>query len=427
MIWNTSLDGPIILVAVLAAVSCALPGCFLVLRRMSLMGDAISHAILPGLVVAFLISQNRAGLPMFLGAVVVGLLTAVLTESLRRVGRVDESASMGVVFTSLFAVGVVLISVFARQVDLDPNCVLNGNLEALPFSPDKLRQVVFSLSAILLVNALLVVVLFKEFRITSFDPQLSSTLGINSTLMHFLLMTMTALTTVAAFEAVGAILVVAMLIVPAATAQLMTDRLSVMVTLAAVMAAIFAVGGHLFAVTLPAATGIPGVDVAGMIAVVGGAGLVSAAVFAPRLGLLSRLRHHRRLARQIIVDDLLLSLCRFDESSPGSKVGVDQLTAFVPAHALRRSVDDLTRRGMILRSGDQISLSDVGRREAIRLLRTHRLWESYLADVANIPADHTHAGAHRLEHLRGVDAELADAVGHRDTDPQSRPIPPAPN
>ena len=130
--WTWALDGWITAVGILCAVSASLLGNYLVLRKMSLLGDAITHAILPGLAVAFFISDSRSSLPMFLGAVIVGVLTALFTEWIRGVGRVDEGASMGVVFTSLFALGLVLIVQAADHVDLDPGCVLYGSIEFTP-------------------------------------------------------------------------------------------------------------------------------------------------------------------------------------------------------------------------------------------------------------------------------------------------------
>ena len=173
--WMWNFDGWIVLAGALCAVASSLLGCFLVLRRMSLLGDAISHAILPGLAAAFLITESRSSLPMFIGAVIVGILTALLTEWIRETGRVDEGASMGVVFTSLFALGIIMIVQAADHVDLDPGCVLYGSIETTPL--DKvpvfgllLPRAVVTLGVVCLLNAAFVVFFFKELRISSFDP-----------------------------------------------------------------------------------------------------------------------------------------------------------------------------------------------------------------------------------------------------------------
>jgi manganese/zinc/iron transport system permease protein len=301
--WNWSLDGWIIVIGMLCAMACALPGCFLVLRRMSMMGDAISHAVLPGLAVAFIVSGELTSVPMFIGAAIAGMLTALFTEWVHGYGRVDQGASMGVVFTGLFALGLVLIANAADNVHLDADCVLYGAIEFTPLDLIMLGdlaipRVGLTLSAVLLINLFFVVVLFKEFKISAFDPALATTLGINARLMHYLLMTLTAITAVAAFEAVGSILVVALLIAPPAAAYLLTDRLPIMIGLSLIIGAIAAVLGHIGALAVPAAFGYNSTSTAGMIAVSTGLLLALAALFGPRHGVLFNVWRQRRLRKR---------------------------------------------------------------------------------------------------------------------------------
>jgi manganese/zinc/iron transport system permease protein len=294
-----SIDTWIVVIGSLAAGACALLGNFLVLRKMSMMGDAISHAVLPGLAIAFLVTGARASLPMFIGAAIVGVLTAVFTQWISRFGKVDEGASMGIVFTTLFALGLLLIVQGADYVDLDPSCVLYGAIELTPLDV-VWRPTLFSLllevpraalvlAGVILFNAVFVVAFFKELRISSFDAELATAMGINSKLMHYLLMTLVAVTTVACFEAVGSIIVIAMLIVPAATAHLLTDRLWLMVVLSVLIAIASAVLGHLSALVVPGWFGFADTSTSGMMAVM--AGLIFSAVmlFAPKYGVLPRL------------------------------------------------------------------------------------------------------------------------------------------
>lgn len=301
--WNWSLDGWIIAIGILCAMACALPGCFLVLRRMSMMGDAISHAVLPGLAVAFIVSGELTSVPMFIGAAIAGMLTALFTEWVHGYGRVDEGASMGVVFTGLFALGLVLIANAADNVHLDADCVLYGAIEFTPLDVVMLNdlaipRVALTLSTVLLINLFFVIVLFKEFKISAFDPALATTLGINARLMHYLLMTLTAITAVAAFEAVGSILVVALLIAPPAAAYLLTDRLPIMIGLSLIIGAIAAVLGHISALTVPAAFGYDSTSTAGMIAVSTGLLLALAALFGPRHGILLNIWRQHQLQKQ---------------------------------------------------------------------------------------------------------------------------------
>lgn len=301
--WNWSLDGWIIAVGMLCAMACALPGCFLVLRRMSMMGDAISHAVLPGLAVAFIVSGELTSVPMFIGAAIAGMLTALFTEWVHGYGRVDEGASMGVVFTGLFALGLVLIAHAADNVHLDADCVLYGAIEFTPLDLVNLGDLAIprmglTLSAVLLINLFFVIVLFKEFKISAFDPALATTLGINARLMHYLLMTLTAITAVAAFEAVGSILLVALLIAPPAAAYLLTDRLPIMIGLSLIIGAVAAVLGHIGALVVPAAFGYDSTSTAGMIAVSTGLLLALAALFGPRHGVLLSVWRQRRLRKR---------------------------------------------------------------------------------------------------------------------------------
>ena len=275
MNW-TMFDTWIVIVGALGAMACALPGCFLVLRRMSMMGDAISHAVLPGLAMAFLISSSRASLTMFIGAAVAGVLTAVFTQWVSKFGMVDRGAAMGIVFTTLFAAGLLLIVRAADHVDLDPGCVLYGAIELTPL--DKVRvlgrwempRAVLVVGGALGMNILFVIFLFKELRVSSFDPELANTVGINATLMHYLLMTVVAITTVAAFESVGSIIVIAMLIVPPSTAYLLTHRLGVMIVLSLVFALASAVLGHVGALTVPRLFGYDDTRTAGMMSATAG-------------------------------------------------------------------------------------------------------------------------------------------------------------
>jgi manganese/zinc/iron transport system permease protein len=292
------MDTWIVVVGALAATACALLGNFLVLRKMSMMGDAISHAVLPGLAIAYLVTEARASLTMFIGAAIVGVLTAVFTQWISRFGKVDEGASMGIVFTTLFALGLLLIVQAADYVDLDPGCVLYGAIELTPLDvawrPEilgfqlEVPRAVMVLCAVLILNIFCIVGFFKELRISSFDPELATTMGIKSNLMHYLLMTLVAVTTVAAFEAVGSIIVIAMLIVPAAAAHLLTDRLWLMVVLSGVFAVASAVFGHLSALIVPTWFGFADTSTSGMMAVAAGVLFLLTMLCAPKYGVLSK-------------------------------------------------------------------------------------------------------------------------------------------
>jgi len=276
----------IMLIGSLVSAACALVGCFLVLRKQAMMGDAISHSVLPGIVIAFLVTQSRAPIPMLLGAGALGLLTAFATNALERHGRLQADASIGVTFTWLFAVGVILISAFAGHVDLDAECVLYGEIASSPYDiwligdTDMGPRAVWMLGAITIANIIFVTLGYKQLKITSFDPEMAAALGINVTLWHYLLMGFVSFTTVGAFESVGAILVVAMLIVPPNTAYLLTDRLSRMLIYSVIIGILSAIGGYWLAWLIDG-------SIAGAIASVSGALFLLAALFSPTHGVIA--------------------------------------------------------------------------------------------------------------------------------------------
>ncbi|MEM6391410.1 MAG: metal ABC transporter permease [Planctomycetota bacterium] len=423
--------------ALLATATCGLLGNFLVLRKQALMGDAISHAVLPGLVIAFILTSSRSPLLMFGGAAVAGLVTVVLIEAVKKLGRVEPGAAMGVVFSVMFALGVLLIEqAAARSVELHADCVLYGQLETLAwFTAPPTLVGVFQLTpaeffaavprqvwtlAVMAVFALgFVLAFFKELRIAAFDPGLATAQGISANLMHYLLMAFVAAATVAAFEAVGSILVIAMLIAPAATARLLTDRLAPQITVSLAAAAVAATLGYLAATTVPLqlhALGVlpsiingNSVNAAGSITVVAGLLVIAAALFSPSHGLIARSLRRKRLGQTAAVDDLLTTLYRFHElKQPHPDPSA------LPAQAIKTAA----HQRWVETTPDTITLTDAGLSRAAALLRKHRLWEDYLVTDAGLLPDHVHDAAEQFEHL------TLTPTGNPTTDPHGKPIPP---
>lgn len=278
----------IILTGALVAISCGLLGVFLVLRKMAMVGDAISHAVLPGIVIAYLLAESRDVLPMLIGAAAIGVLTTFIIEFLYQKARLQVDAAIGITFTWLFAIGIILISVYAGQVDLDQDCVLYGEIAYIPLDlwiTEGGRVMgprpVWILSAALLLVVLLVTIGYRGLRITTFNPEYASAIGISTVFWHYLLMSAVSVTTVVSFESVGAILVVAFLIVPPATAYLLTERLSMMLWLTVLLGILTSVGGYFLAVWLDG-------SIAGAMAVTSGVFLLLAVLFSPATGVLTR-------------------------------------------------------------------------------------------------------------------------------------------
>ena len=283
----------IILAGSLVAIACGLLGCYLILRKMAMLGDAISHAVLPGIVLAFLLTGERDSLTMLIGAAAVGLLCTVLIEFFHKTGKLQADASIGVVFTWLFAIGVILISVFAGQVDLDQDCVLYGEIAYVPIDlwiTDSGTvmgpRVIYIAGSVLLIVVAFILIGYKELYLTTFDPAYATAIGISTAVWHYLLMGAVSLTTVASFEAVGAILVIALLIAPPATAYLLTEKFKTMLWLTAGIGVLIAVTGYYLAV-------ITDGSIAGAMATMAGVLFGLAFLFAPKTGLVAKSLHQQ--------------------------------------------------------------------------------------------------------------------------------------
>jgi manganese/zinc/iron transport system permease protein len=259
----------VLLITVLTAMACALMGNFLVLRRLSLVGDAISHAVLPGIIIAFFFAGSLESPLFFLFAVVFAVLMAVIIQWIVERSRVSQESIIGIVFTALFALGVVLLVRYVDNVHLDQDAVLYGQVEFSAWNKLVVRGVdlgprsLWTMGAVFILNLLAILGFYKELKITTFDPGAADSLGISSKKMHYLIVILTSITIVAAFEAVGAILVVALLVVPAATAFLVSNRLHYMILLSLFFALLSGIGGYLFAIFIDG-------SVAGSVAMVAG-------------------------------------------------------------------------------------------------------------------------------------------------------------
>ncbi len=277
MNW-TALDTWIVIAGALTAMACAIPGVFLQLNKQSMLGDAISHAVLPGIAIAYLVSGSRDTLPMIGGALVAGVLTALLSGAVERLGRVEQGASLGVVFCVFFAAGLVLVRIAADHLDLDPSCVLFGSLELAVIESSGIPRVVWLSASTLALNALLATLFFKELRLSAFDTRFSESVGVPARLIRLGLTVLTSITAVMAFESVGSILVIAMLIVPGATALLLCRSVEGILLASLGFAALASLGGHLMAIsalpallsTMPGGIQIGSVNSAGMMATCSG-------------------------------------------------------------------------------------------------------------------------------------------------------------
>jgi manganese/zinc/iron transport system permease protein len=416
----------IILTGAFVGGACALVGSFLVLRKLSMLGDAISHAVLPGIALAFLMTASRASVPMFVGAVLFGVLTAFLVQYLTERG-IQGDAAIGVTFTSLFALGVVLVSLYGSHVDLDLECVLYGEIAYTPFDrfvwhgTDLGPRALWINVSLFAVDLGAVLLLYKQLQICAFDPELADSVGIPVKGMHYVLMGLVAITTVGAFESVGAILVVAMLIVPGATAYLLTDRLGRLLAIAVGLGASCAVFGYALAARVDG-------SIAGAMATVAGAFFAVAFLFSPKHGVVSRVWARGQLRRRVAEEDVLLWAGRRAELAGGAggtfaAIDVPRDARGTPEPA-RPVLKRLRRGGMVELSEGLLQLTEAGLARAQELLRRHRVYESYLGELGYDPS-HVHDPADRVEHYirRDIVQEVEAAAHFPQRDPHDRPIP----
>jgi manganese/zinc/iron transport system permease protein len=335
----------------LVGAACGLIGAFLVLRRLALMGDAISHSILLGIVGVFAITGSRSPILMILGAGAVGMLTVALVGWLQGTRLVKEDAAIGLVFPFLFAIGVIIVSRFPAQVHIDVDAVLYGEIAYVPlyrlhlFGWDLGVQAFWTVGTLLALDVLFVTVLYKELKLSTFDAGFAAAIGMSPVLLHYLLMAAVSTTTVVAFDAVGAILVVALLIVPAAAAQLLTRRFETLLVLSSGIGSGSAVIGYWLARIING-------SISGAIAATLGIIFFLTFLFAPTQGLVARMVLRRRQRRHFVSDLVVAHIRAKNEPVPvatlGSAFGWPETTttrAVADARALQRL--ELDERGQL--------------------------------------------------------------------------------
>lgn len=436
------IDFWIILLGGLSSAACAMLGCFLVVRRMSMVGDAMTHAVLPGLGIAYLLTGDLNAWPMYLGAVVCAVICVILTNWIHTHGKTYSDAALGVVFTTFFAAGILIIqlSTDGGNVHLDRDAVLEGYVEFAAIDtvtwsefwsgPEQAASSTYGLPdenafffpralvPLTLVNLAILACLtlfWKELKLAFFDESFARVIGRQPAWLHYGMLLLVGVTTVAAFQIVGSIIVIAALVIPAAAAQLLTHRLTTMLILAVIIGVTSSATGYYFANRWDTNT-------AGMTGVMAGVCYALALVFAPGSGLLHKWWDRFRLRMRIIREDVLLDLHReqHTDSAPRPRARLP----WVYEWYRHRCEAALVTEGLLIRK-PELALTEAGRQEAVQLLRSHRLWESYLDENFDLPADHLHEPAERIEHFIGprlqeaVRSEL-DSPTH---DPHGREIP----
>ncbi len=408
--------------SLLLGICCGVMGSFIVVRKLALVGDALSHAVLPGVALGFLWNTSKDPVAIFVGATVAGLLGTAVVGAIKHTTKLKEDAALGLVLAAFFSVGICMVTMIQRLPTGNKSGVdkfLFGQAAALGANDVKLM-------AIITVVTLLVIGLFyKQFLVTSFDAGFARVTGVPVQVMHYALMLMLAFAVVIALQAVGVVLVSAMLITPAAAAYLLTDRLHRMLILAAIFGMASGAAGAFLSFLGPS---LP----TGPFMVLGGSAVFSAAfLFAPQHGVLVRWWRRRSRSLRVQRENTLKSIYHVLEARDFKPEGV---TAKELAEKRRETLEDILGQLRELRRHDLATLQDDdqtvfltpdGWQRACAIVRNHRLWELYLTNAAQVAADHVHEDAEKIEHVLGEDVvrQLEKRLNYATHDPHGKLIP----
>lgn len=401
-----------LLASSMVGLMCGILGCFIVLRNMALIGDALSHAVLPGVVVAFMVvGYNIMG--FFIGSVITGLVFALAITWIQQNVATKNDAAIGIVFTALFSLGVIGISWLSRNegVHLDLKDFLFGNVLGVGDAD------LYLTAAICVYVILSLVIFYRYFFISTFQPTIAQTMGINVKLIHYYLMLLLSFAVVAALQTVGVILVVAMLITPASTALLLTNRLNKVLILSAILGVVSAVLGLIAAIVFETTPGPAMAIIASIL-------YVLALLLAPEKGVIARKLIRYNMNEKIELEHILKESIKLQNKH---KLTFDALLQKLntSGRKLKKRLKKLERKSLITQDGS-IQLTAEGINNASRLIRAHRLWESYLVDQVGLDENQIHDDADRYEHFLSEDLldEVDETLGFPTLDPHGSPIPP---
>jgi len=397
-----------------AAVVCSVVGCLVILRRMAFLGDALSHAMIAGVAGGYLFMKvlfnTEAHAPsMLLGSLIAAVVTVASIGFVSRVTRVKEDTAIGIMYTGVFATGVVLVSIFRNYIHIDLVHFIMGDV--LGVADQDLWVAAIAAALVLSV----IVLFYRQFQLTSFDPVMAASIGMPVLLIDYALTTCVSLVVVSAVSMVGVILVVGLLITPAATAYLLCDRLDRMMLLAAVFGVTSVVGGLYLCMWLDSSGG-------GAVMLFCTFQFLVVLMIAPRYGLLSNWLRLKRMVPQQLVEDILGSVLRLR----GRPMAISDLSEIlsIRKEGLVSALRSMVRDGLLQSNNEGYLLSPKGEKEARRILRAHRLWETYLRHVG-MAQNEVHARAHELEHVHDIEsvAYLDELLGHPTHDPHGSEIP----
>ena len=406
--------------SVLLAISSALVGCFTFLKKKALVGDAVAHAVLPGICLAFLLSGTKNPIYLITGAFLTGWLSLILIDVITRKSKIKEDTAIGLILSVFFGIGILLLTMIqhsgnAAQTGLDS--FLFGKAAAL-IGQD---LIIFSVISICLLLG--VILFYKEFALVSFDEDFAKSIGFPVKRLELALTTLTVLAVVTGIQAVGVVLMAAMLITPAAAARFWTNRLNIMLLLAAIFGAFSGVSGAYISYVAPSMpTGPWIVMVISMIA-------LASFFIAPEKGILYKLIRQSKIKKRILTENILKLFYQLGEmdSNFAEQRNLEQIQAKRPIKtpALISGLNRLTHQGFLKHQKGSWQLTDQGQKKGQRVVKLHRLWEVYLTKYLRIAPDHVHEDADNIEHILTpeLEARLEALLQYPTSDPHESVIP----
>lgn len=399
-----------LIASLMVGISCGLIGTYIMLRRLSLIGDALAHAVLPGVVIGFMIA-GKGALSLFIGALTAGILTSILISFVERNSKIKEDTSIGIIFTGAFALGILLVSQL-KQVHIDLSSYLFGDVLGVSDSDLILSSLI---TAVIIVS---VVLFYKQLLVTSFDPTMAHIIGISTAVVHYFLMTLLSMSIVAGLQSVGVILIIAMLITPPATAYLITDKLKKLLLLSCLFGVMSSVIGLYLSYHLNFASGASIVLVSVLF-------FALAFLFSPKEGLV--IKSYRRIQNSKInlTEDIIRQIDK--EKLTGGSELIHSLSdkLGISKSKIISSLNRISKMELIDQSDGNYILTGKGKKVAERLIRSHRLWETYITEKNIVNIEDIHQDAEKYEHILSDDllTEIDEELGHPEKDPHGSPIP----
>lgn len=405
---------------ILLSISSAVVGCFTFIKKKSLVGDVISHAVLPGICISFMVSGSKDPFLLIIGAFISGWISIMVMDAIIQNTKIKEDAATGLSLSVFFGIGILLMTYIqhsgnASQSGLDT--FLFGKAAAL------IGKDLLAFSIIAVIVLITVFIFYKEFKLISFDPQFAKVIGLPIRRLEMVLTSITVLAVVTGIQAVGVVLMAAMLITPAAAARFWTNRLSRMILLASIFGAFSGISGAFISYSAPSMpTGPWMVMVLSIIALI-------SFFFAPGRGIVIRQWRRFSIQRQLLEENLLKAFYRIGENSGEhfSEVAVDDIRLirnFSPSQ-LVKGLRKLRVNGYVQRNNGTWFLTNEGFEKGKRITRLHRLWELYLTKYLRIAPDHVHEDADTIEHVitPELEARLEKLLEYPTSDPHQSTIP----